>query len=134
MSGKELLEEFRKDQDMQFVVIRKPTIILTNTSINDLPGEIQELLENSTDIVVDYLPCSFPPIRSISHRIDLIPGSSLPNKEAYRLTSQENEDVKKKVQDLMDKGLVREILSPCVVPIVFSLKKTYSHLDKYFDK
>jgi hypothetical protein len=134
MSGKELLEEFRKDQDMQFVVIRKPTIILTNTSINDLPGEIQELLENSADIVVDYLPCSFPPIRSISHHIDLIPGSSLPNKEAYRLTSQENEDVKKQVQDLMDKGLVREILSPCVVPIVFSLKKTYSHLDKYFDK
>jgi hypothetical protein len=41
----------------------------------------------------------------------------------YRLTPQENEELKKQVQDLMDKGLVRESLSPCVVPIVLSLKK-----------
>jgi hypothetical protein len=59
----------------------------------------------------------------VSHHIDLIPGDSLPNKEVYRLTPQENEEVKRQVQDLMDKGLVREILSLCVVPTVLSLKK-----------
>jgi hypothetical protein len=63
------------------------------------------------------------PIRSISHHIDLIPGASLPNKATYRLTSQENEEVKKQVKDLMDKGLVRESLSPCAVPTVLSPKK-----------
>jgi hypothetical protein len=77
----------------------------------------------SSDIVVDDLPCSFPPIISISHHIDLIPGVSLPNKAAYRLTSQENEGVKKQVQYLMEKGLIRESLSPCIVPTVLSLKK-----------
>jgi hypothetical protein len=41
----------------------------------------------------------------------------------YRLTLQENEEVKRQVQDLMDKGLVRESLSPCVVPIVLIPKK-----------
>jgi hypothetical protein len=123
MSGKELLDEVKKDEDMQFVVVRKPRVILTSTSIDDLPEEIQELLENFADIVVDDLPCSLPPIRSISHHIDLIPGASLPNKAAYRLTPQENEEVKKQVQDLMDKGLVRESLSPCVVPTVLSPKK-----------
>jgi hypothetical protein len=81
------------------------------------------LLEEFTDIVVDELPCSLPPIRSISHHIDLIPGASLPNKAAYRLTPQENEEVKRQVQDLMDKGLIRESLSPCVVPTVLSPKK-----------
>jgi hypothetical protein len=65
--------------------------------------------------VVDDLPCSLLPIRSISHHIDLIPGVSFPNKAAYRLAPQENEEFKKQVQDLMDKGLIRESLSPCII-------------------
>jgi hypothetical protein len=39
------------------------------------------------------------------------------------LTLQENEEVKRQVQDLLDKGLVRESLSLCVVPTVLSPKK-----------
>ena len=85
--------------------VSKPRIVLNNTRIDDLPKEIQELLEEFADIVVDELPRSLPPIRSKSHHIDLIPGASLPNKTTYRLTSQENEEVKRQVQDLMDKGL-----------------------------
>jgi hypothetical protein len=108
---------------MQFVVVRKPRVILTSTSVNDLPEEVQELLDNFVDIVVDELPNSLPPIRSISHHIDLIPGASLPNKATYRLTPRENEEVKNQVQELLDKGLVRESLSPCTVPIVLSPKK-----------
>jgi hypothetical protein len=104
-------------------VVRKPRVILNNTSIDDLPEEIQEMLENFVDIVVDDLPCSLPPIKSISHHIDLITGVSLPNKEAYRLTLHENEEFKKQVQYLMEKGLIREILSPCVVPKMLSPKK-----------
>jgi hypothetical protein len=103
--------------------VRKPRVILTSTSLEDFPEEVQELLENFVDIVVDEFPNSLPPIRSISHHIDLIPGASLPNKEAYRLTPQENEEVKRQVQDLLDKGLVRESLSPCAVPTVLSPKK-----------
>jgi hypothetical protein len=91
--------------------------------MDDFPEEVQELLDNFADIVVDEFPNSFPPIRSIIHHIDLIPGASLPNKATYRLTPQENEEVKNQVQDLLDKGLVREILSPCVVPTVLSPKK-----------
>jgi hypothetical protein len=91
MSGKELLDEVKKDEEMQFVVVRKPRVILNSTSIDDLLEEIQELLENFVDIVVDDLPCSFPPIRIISHHIDVITGASLPNKETYILTLQENE-------------------------------------------
>jgi hypothetical protein len=123
MSGKELLKEVKEEQEMQFVVVRKPRVILTSTSMEDLPEEVQELLDNFADIVVDELPNSLPPIRSISHHIDLIPGASLPNKEAYRLTPRENEEVKNQVQELLDKGLVRESLSPCAVPTVLSPKK-----------
>jgi hypothetical protein len=91
--------------------------------MDDFPEEVQELLDNFADIVVDELPNSFPPIRSIIHHIDLILGASLLNKEVYRLTHQENEEVKSQVQELLDKGLVRERLSPCAVPTVLSPKK-----------
>jgi hypothetical protein len=76
-------------------VVRKPKIVITRTSVDDLPEEVQELLEEFADIVVDGLPRSLPSIRSISHQIDLIPGTSFPNKAAYILTSQENEEVKR---------------------------------------
>jgi hypothetical protein len=121
--GKELLKEVKEEQEMQFVVVRKPKVILTSTSVDDLPEEVQELLDNFADIVVDELPNSLPPIRSISHHIDLILGASLPNKAAYRLTPRENEEVKNQVQELLDNGLVRESLSPCAVPTVLSPKK-----------
>jgi hypothetical protein len=123
MSEKELLKEVKEEQEMRFVVVRKLRVILTSTSVDDLPEEVQELLDNFVDIVVDELPNSFPPIRSISHHIDLIPGESLPNKAAYILTPLEKEEVKKQVQELLDKGLVRESLSPCIVATVLSPKK-----------
>jgi hypothetical protein len=103
--------------------MRKPRVILTNTYVEYFPIEIQELLEKFVDIVVDVLPHSLPPIKSISHHNDLIPGASLPNKVAYSLTPRENEDVKNQFQEFLDKGLVRESLSPCTVPIVLSIKK-----------
>jgi hypothetical protein len=80
------------------------------------------LLETFADIVVDELPNSLPSIRRISHHIDLIPRASLPNKATYRLTPRENEEVKNQVQELLDKGLVRESLSPCAVLTVLSPK------------
>jgi hypothetical protein len=43
MSGKELLIEVKKKEDPQFIVVRKPRIILTSTRVDDLPEEVQEL-------------------------------------------------------------------------------------------
>jgi hypothetical protein len=40
MSGKELLSEVKKEQEMQFVVVKKPEFILTRTCMEDLPEEI----------------------------------------------------------------------------------------------
>jgi hypothetical protein len=76
-------------------VVKKPRIVLTSTRVDDLPDEIQELLEEFIDIIVDELPHSLPPMRSVSHHIDLIPRASFPNKAMYRLTPQENEEVKR---------------------------------------
>jgi hypothetical protein len=123
MSGKKLLKEVKEEQEMQFVVVRKPKVVLTSTSMDELPEEIQELLEIFANIVVDEFPNSLLPIKSISHHIYLIPRVILPNKETNILMPRENEEVKNQVQELLDKGLVRESLSPCTIPTALSPKK-----------
>lgn len=81
------------------------------------------MLHEFSDIVVDDLPDKLPPKRSINNHIDFIPRASLPNKDAYRMSSKDNEEFRKQVQEVLDKGLVRESLSPCVVPTVLARKK-----------
>ena len=92
-------------------------------NLDDFPVEVKTLLEECKNIIVDDFPNALPPVRSISHHIDLIPGASLPNKTAYRLTPQENEEIKQQVQELLEKGLVKEILSPSAVSTILSPKK-----------
>jgi len=81
------------------------------------------MLDNYCDIIVYDLPDELPHVRKISHQIDFIPGSNLPNKAAYRMTPKENEEIRRQIQELVDKGLIRENLSPCATPAVLSPKK-----------
>ena len=47
----------------------------------------------------------------------------MPNKAAYRMTPTENGEIRKQVQQLLDKGLIRESLIPCTVPTRLSPRK-----------
>eukprot|EP00253_Pinus_taeda_P014867 PITA_14867 len=122
LSGKKYLQQMEEDEVI-FALVCKPKVIITSTKVYDLPIEIQEMLDSYCDIIVDDLPDELPPIRKISRHIDLIPGENLPNKAAYKMTPIENEEIKKQVQELLDKGLIRESFSPCAVPTVLSPKK-----------
>ena len=55
--------------------------------------------------------------------MDLILGVSLPNKVPYRLTLAENEELNKQVDELLQKGLIKESLSPCAIPAILAPKK-----------
>eukprot|EP00253_Pinus_taeda_P016825 PITA_16825 len=71
MSGKELLQEVGKGEEMHFAIIGRPKVILTSINLDDLPEEIKTLLNDFDDIIVDKLSNALPPIRSISYYIDL---------------------------------------------------------------
>ena len=86
MTGKELLQEVKKED---FALVGKPKVILTSTNLDDFPTKVRIFLDDYVDNIVDDLPNAFPPVRSISHHIELIPSASLPNKETYKLTPQE---------------------------------------------
>ncbi|KAI4340758.1 hypothetical protein MLD38_025565 [Melastoma candidum] len=62
-------------------------------------------------------------MRSIQHQIDLVPGASLPNRPAYRCNPEEAKELQRQVDELVNKGSVRESLSPCSVPAILVPKK-----------
>ena len=50
--------------------------------------------------------------------MDFFPEASLPNKVMHRMTPVENEELNRQAHELLQKGLIRERLSPCVVLVV----------------
>ncbi|GKA72633.1 transposon ty3-I gag-pol polyprotein, partial [Tanacetum coccineum] len=84
---------------------------------------VQSLLKSYSHVFPTEIPPGSPPMHSIQHKIDLIPGSALPNKPAYRTNPQETTEIRKQVDGLLEKGLIRESLSPCAVPTLLVPKK-----------
>ncbi|KAL4017179.1 hypothetical protein IC575_024855 [Cucumis melo] len=68
-------------------------------------------------------PTGLPPLRGIEHQIDFIPGATLPNMATYRTNPTETKEIQRKVEELMDKGYIRESMSPCSVPVILVPKK-----------
>ena len=70
----------------------------------NIPVEIRQLIMEFEDVFPIELPNDLPPMRDIQHCIDLVPGSSLPNKPAYRMKPSEKEEIQKQVGELLTRG------------------------------
>ncbi|KAJ9541339.1 hypothetical protein OSB04_027845 [Centaurea solstitialis] len=81
-----------------------------------VPREVQPLLTEFSDIFPPNIPAGLPLIREIQHCIDFFPGASIPNKPAYRMNPKEFAELHRQVTELLEKGLIRESMSPCAVP------------------
>lgn len=81
------------------------------------------MLQAFSDIVVDDLPYKLPLKRSSIHHIDFVSGANLQNKVAYGMSPKDIEEIWNQVQELLDKGLIQESLSPCAVLAILAPKK-----------
>ena len=54
------------------------------------------------------LPPSLPRLGGIEHQIDLLPRATLPNKLTYRCNPTETKELQQQVQQLIDRGYIRE--------------------------
>lgn len=83
---KEMLKTLKESDMEPFTLISKPKDNIRSDQKEPIPNEVVKLLQKYKDVTTSDLPTSLPPIRDISHQIDLIPGSSLPNKAPYKMT------------------------------------------------
>ncbi|XP_010456773.1 PREDICTED: uncharacterized protein LOC104738271 [Camelina sativa] len=83
-----------------------------------LPSEITFLLQDFEDVFPEDNPKGLPPIHGIKHQIDIVPRASLPNRPAYKTNIVETLELQRQVNELMEKGHIRESMSPCAVPVL----------------
>ncbi|XP_066354595.1 uncharacterized protein [Miscanthus floridulus] len=117
------MREVRNTTAPFFVLLHKEVLLSTNDLPSSLPSVVLDLLQDFEDVFPDEILAGLPPLRGIEHQIDLVPGASLPNRPAYRTNPTETKEIQRQVKELLDKGYVRESLSPCAVPILLVPKK-----------
>ena len=79
-----------------------------NNPAIDVSKKMKPMLEEFQRIVHDELPYELPLLRDIQRCIDLVPKVCLPNLPHYRMNPKENEVLRKNVEELIQKGHIRE--------------------------
>ena len=74
------------------------------------------------DVFPEELP-GMPPDRDIEFIIELVPGTGPIAQKPYRMNPQELEELKKQLDDMLRKGLIRPSASPWGSPVIFVDKR-----------
>ncbi|GKV34688.1 hypothetical protein SLEP1_g43040 [Rubroshorea leprosula] len=89
----------------------------------NLLSSVISLLQDYEDVFPEETPPRLPPIQGIEHQIDFVPGVTIPNRAAYRSNLEETKELQRQISELMEKGYVRESMSPCAIPVLLMPKK-----------
>nr|AAM00970.1 Putative retroelement [Oryza sativa Japonica Group]ABB47126.1 retrotransposon protein, putative, Ty3-gypsy subclass [Oryza sativa Japonica Group] len=118
------------------VVYKSPDSPKQGVSLNQIEAEIpvdtvEKNLRKLEDIPIvceypEVFPedlTTMPPKREIEFRIDLAPGTAPIYKRPYRMAANELAEVKKQVDEQLQKGYIRLSTSPWGAPVIFVEKK-----------
>ncbi|XP_024010544.1 uncharacterized protein LOC112085811 [Eutrema salsugineum] len=106
--------------------------LISNQSV--LLFVFKEALANMTNLT-PVLPSKIQTLlQGIEYQIDFMHGASLPNRPAYRTNPVETKELQRQVDELMEKGHIRESMTPCAVPALLVPKKDGSWRIKNLDE
>jgi hypothetical protein len=86
------------------------------------PIEAIRIVLEFPDVFPEELP-GMPPERKVEFAIELIPGTTPISKRAYRVSGPELVELKKQIDELLEKGYIRPSTSPWAAPMLFVEKK-----------
>jgi hypothetical protein len=86
------------------------------------PIEAIRIVSEFPDVFPKELP-GMPPERKVEFAIELILGTTLISKRAYRVFELELVELKKQTDQLLEKGYIRPSTSPWAAPVLFVEKK-----------
>ncbi len=114
---------------------QSPESVITRTCLNQMEAEEQPSKTIKDPKKLEDIPvvCEYPevfpddlttmpPEREIEFRIDLVPGTAPIYKRPYRMAANEMVEVKKQVDEQLQKGYIRSSTSPGV-PRLFLLRR-----------
>ncbi|GBG77112.1 hypothetical protein CBR_g23437 [Chara braunii] len=95
--------------------------------ISDQPKEEEKIHPTIASLLEEYKDLSQAPSgvvpRPIQHRIEIEPGSRTPKGAVYRMSPKELEELRKQLDELLEKGWIRPSSSPFGAPVLFVPKK-----------
>jgi hypothetical protein len=123
IATKSEMRDVRNNPNQIFIVLVYKDTLLSANDLTSIPSVVAHVLQEYSDVFLEETPIGLPPLQGIEHQIDLILGAAPPNWPAYLTNPEETKEMQRQVQALLDKGYVRESLSPCAVPIILVPKK-----------
>ncbi|XP_071939145.1 uncharacterized protein [Coffea arabica] len=95
---------------------------LINAPSNQVKLEDVPVVREFPDVFPEELK-TLPPEREVEFKIDLVPGTAPISKTPYRMAPVELKELKIQLQDLLEKGFVKESDSPWGAPVLFVKKR-----------
>ncbi|XP_042059547.1 uncharacterized protein LOC121804064 [Salvia splendens] len=95
-------------------------------TVNDQVKDIS-VVKEFPDVFPEDLP-GLPPDRETEFTIELLPGTAPISIPPYRISPLELQELKKQLQELLDKGFIRPSVSPWGAPVLFGAQ-VFSKID-----
>jgi len=79
-----------------YLVLVKPIVKENEERLGESQqNELNNVLEEYSEVFPDIMPKTLPPLRLVNHSIDLIPGSARCSRVPYRMYKAEQEEIQK---------------------------------------